>query len=338
MEKMAKEVVTDARWFPLRFDVQTEEFHFAFIEAEDHMQIAFLQEMRSQSRNTRVVARSEMHGFSIDAAPLHLILHSGLGGSTLLARALSQPGVITTLQEPPILTDIIAYGLKKSPAETQQLLSEVTQLLSRPLSPGEAVGCKVSAIGNGLGVDMAHDNAQSQILCLQSPLEEMLSSFAGRGLEGRMAARKLLIGLRNSHMLAFDLTDKELAAFTDLQLAALAWLSMQKMMIEAAAKLGAKRVASITTDQLLQKPGEVLSAIARHFRLKFDVEGRIESGVLGRHAKTGEPFDARRRAERLSERLRIHGTEIEPIAIWARKAADAAGIALELPFSLFPLA
>jgi hypothetical protein len=334
MDTPVEQIVADARWFPLRFDVQRDEFHFAFIPAETHRELAFLRDLRPSMTDTRVVARSALRGSSPGGSALHLILHSGLGGSTLLARALAQPGIVTTLQEPPILTDVIAYGLKTSATQMQLLLSEVTRLVSRPLSPGETVACKVSAIGNGLGADMAAIHPGSQIICLESPLEEMLSSFAARGLEGRMAARKLLIGIRNSRMLAFNVSDKELGEYTDLQLAALAWLSMQKMMIGAAAALGSERVASIRSEQLMQHPRETLAAVAKHFRLNLDAGQRVESGIFERHAKTGEAFDARARAERNAERLRVHGAEIEPVAMWARKVAETIGIAWGLPYPL----
>ena len=67
-------------------------------------------------------------------APLHVILHSGLGGSTLLARALAQPGVVTTLKEPPILTDMVAFGLRNPEAQARGLLRLASALLSRPFA------------------------------------------------------------------------------------------------------------------------------------------------------------------------------------------------------------
>ena len=52
----------------------------------------------------------------------------------MLARALAQPRVATSLQEPPILTDVIAHGLAHLPDDNQRLLGEVTGLLSRPVA------------------------------------------------------------------------------------------------------------------------------------------------------------------------------------------------------------
>ena len=328
----AGETLADARWFPLRFDEQSEELHFAFIPADVHRQIAFLRDVRPPK--TRIIHRSALREAGDAAADLHVILHSGLGGSTLLARALAQPGVATALQEPPILTDVIAYGLTRPSSKIESLLGQVIRLFRRPFSAGEAVVCKMSNVGDGLGASIATIHSTSQILCLQTPLDEMLSSFASRGIEGRFAARKLFTSMRNARMHAIDLSDRELVEHTDLQLAALGWLSMQKIMVDAAALLGAERVGSILTGQLMDETRDVLGAVASHFRLNLDVEARMAEGIFDRHSKTGEPFNAQQRVERVAARLRTHGGEIEPVVEWTRKVAEATGIAWDLPHLL----
>ena len=334
VDDLAKSTVADARWFPLRFNVQTREFHFAFIPAEVHREIAFLKDVKPGPADMRALPWSAVSSASIRGLELHLILHSGLGGSTLLARALGQPGVAAALQEPPILTDAIAFGLFNSSAESKVLLDDVTRLLSRPLSAGEATLCKMNSISNGLGASMAAVHSGSQILCLQTQLEEMLASFASRGIEGRIAGRKLLIGIRNSRMLPLELSEKELAEHTDLQLTALSWLSMRKAMLDAAARFGPERVRSIRSERLIEDPGTALAAISRHLRLNLDVDKCLASGIFDRHAKTGEPFSAKRRTERIAETLRVHGEEIEPTVNWTRKVAKATGIAWDLPYPL----
>jgi hypothetical protein len=271
----------------------------------------------------------------VETAPLHFILHSGLGGSTLVARALGQSGVAVPLQEPPILTDVIAYGRNRSPAEARQLLIEVTQLLARPWSRGEAIICKLSGIGNGLAQAMGAIDRSSQLLCLQNPLDQLLAAFASRGVGGRMAGRQLALGIRNSRMFAFQMSDRELLDYTDFQMAALAWMSIQKIMIAAAEALGPTRVASITSEDLMRDTAGSLAAISSHFGLTLDIDACIASGTFSRHAKTGEPFDPRLRAEQLAETLQLHSREIEPVASWARKLAEATGIAWELPCPLF---
>jgi hypothetical protein len=267
-------------------------------------------------------------------ADLHFILHLGFGGSTLLGKLLAQPGVAIILQEPPVLTDIVVHGSRNDARQRAQLLNETTQLLSRPIGDGVALICKLTHVGNALAAPMAKLQPTSQILCLQTPMEEMLLSLALRGLGGRISARQIFLAIHDATMSVVRMNDRDLAEHTDLHLGALAWLSMQKMMLDAANRLGPQRVGSIVTEQLMQDTRETVSAAAKHFRLDLDVDDRLAAGLMERHAKTGEPFDAQRRAERVADGLRTHSAEIEPVVKWARKIADKAGIAWDLPHPL----
>jgi len=330
-DSQTADTLADPRWFPLHFDAASANYHFAFVPAEVHRELAFLRDLKADATDIRIVPRGAVAELRGTRAPLHLILHSGLGGSTLVARALAQPGVAVALQEPPILTDVILYGRNKAAAEAERLLSDVAGLFARPFSPGEAIVCKLSGIGNGVARAMAAADERSQLLCLQNPLEQLLASFASRGIGGRMAARQLAIGIRNSRLFAFPMSDAELLDCTDFQMAALAWLSIQKMMVDAADALGPVRVASVTSDELMRDTAATIAAIAAHFRLSLDAEACVASGILARHAKSGAQFDPAARAQQLAETLRIHAAEIEPVVSWARQVADRTQIAWALP-------
>ena len=332
-QSAAEETIADARWFPLRFDPEREEYHFAFIPAEAQREVAFLSDVKPDTSEMRVVARSEIAGVPLDSAPLHLILHFGLGGSTFVARALGQPGVAVPLQEPPILSDVIAFGAKSSPVETRELVSEVAGLLARPFAAGEAIVCKLSGVGNGVARLIGAARPDSRLICLANPLEQMLASLAARGVGGRMAGRQLLLGLRNSRMMAFELTDQQLLDYTDLQLAGLAWLSLQKMMLATANELGG-RLASISSERVRRDAAGAIAAIAAHLGLSLDVDAGVASSVFSRHSKSGEPFDPQQRADAIAEALRVHAQEIEAIMSWARRVAEVTGIALDPPCPL----
>jgi hypothetical protein len=327
-----QETVDDPRWFPLRFDANGGNYHFALIPAELHREIAFLRDVKPAQSDVRVIPRSAISTLSPTGAPLHLIMHSGLGGSTFLARTLAQAGVAVPLQEPPILTDVIGYGLRRSAADANGLLAQVSQLLARPFAAGEAVVCKLSGIANGLALRIAVFRPNSRLICLENPLEHLLASFASRGASGRMAGRQQLLGLRNSRMMAFEMTDRQLLDHTDFQLAALAWLSIQKLMLAAAEALGPARVRSISTEELMRDPVAALSAVSTHLGLALDADAVVAKGHLGRHAKSGAPFDAKARVQKIEEALRMHGPEIEAVVGWARKVAETTGIAWDLPY------
>jgi hypothetical protein len=322
------ELLADARWFPLRYDVASDAVIFAWIPQETHRALTFISDYRPTE--IRAVPRATLEPPS-GTAPLHIIVHSGLGGSTLLARALAEPGVVTTLKEPPILTDVVAFSLQSAGDETRGLLRQVASLLARSFVGGEAVVCKMSSVGNGLAAAIGEIRADTRILCLQTPLDQFLASLTAKGAEGRAGARRLFVGLRNSRMTCVTLSHAELQNHSDLQLAALAWLSIQKMILDAAWAFGPERVRSLDSNELLNNPPGSLRAIADHFRLSLDVEARLASGVFSRHAKTGEPFDTRKRATALSKTLQDHGSEIFPIVEWAREASKAIGLAWGLP-------
>jgi hypothetical protein len=280
------------------------------------------------------VPQAEVSAASFAEAPLHVILHSGLGGSTLLARALAQPGVVTTLKEPPILTDMVAFGLRNPEAQTRGLLGLASALLSRPFAPGDTIVCKMSSIGNGLSRPIAELRQDTRVLCLQTPLEQFLASLAAKGAEGRSGARRLFVGLQNARMTFAQLDESEMRSRSDLELAALAWLSIQQMIGDAGDHFGPDRVASLSTDELLDDLAKSLGAISRHFGIALDVKARLASGVLSRHAKTGEPYDAQKRVDTLAATLRLHGSEIGRVMEWAREVAAANGIASDLPHPL----
>ena len=328
MDKLAEETVADGRWFPLRF--RADHFYFAFVPAERHRETSFLIHLQPPPDDMRAISRSALEETMPERTDLHFILHLGFGGSTLLGRILAQQGTAITLQEPPVLTDIVKNG-GGAPA---RLLQQTTSLLSRPISSGEANICKVTHVGNALAAEMAEVHPSSQILCLQTPMDEMLLSLALRGHEGRISGRKIAVSISDSNLGIGRLGDRDLAEHTDLQLAALACLSMQKMMVDAALRLGSQRAGSITTGQLMQKTAETVGAVARHFRLNLDVGARLSGGVLDRHSKTGEPFNAERRAARIADGLRTHRSEIEPVVDWAREIAERARIPWDLPYPL----
>jgi len=334
MIQQAAETVSNACWFPYRYNLGSDEIVFASISPETHRALTFLADARLAADQTRVLPRSALNLARSPSSPLHLIVHSGLGGSTLLARALAEPGVVTTFKEPPVLTDIVAFGLHASEAETRALIGDIAALLSRPFTPGEQLVCKMSSIGNGLAAAIAEIRADTKILYLRTPLELMLASLASRGAEGRAAGRKLYVGLQNARMTTGVLDDAELAGQGDLQLAALAWLSIQRMIGKLGERFGPSRVRSLASEAFLARPRESLEGIAEHFGLSLDVEARLASGVFNRHAKTGAPFDAKSRARALGQTLVAHADEIGAIVKWTRKAAEGSGIALGPPHPL----
>ena len=334
MDPLIAETLADGRWLAWRYDAAADEIHFARAPEDIREAANFLSELRPSGDQMRAFPRSTVAAAPVTEAPLHFIVHSGLGGSTLLARALDEPGIVTTLKEPPILTDVVAFALTAPHAEVEKLCSLVARLLARPITPGEAVIVKMNSVGNGLAVAMAAERPRSGVLCLRTPLDAMLSSLARRGLEGRLAGRKLFIGMRNARLAELGFSGKQLFEQSDLQLAALSWVAVQRLITNTAAQLGPDRTCSISSEQLFERPRDSLTAIARHFGIELGVDQRLASGIFEQHAKTGEAFDSHARDKTTADTLAVHGDEIRPIVEWAQKVAQAQGIAWDLPYPI----
>jgi hypothetical protein len=328
----ASEIVADPRWFAYRYDVQRDELQFAWLPREVHRSISFLSDPEPAAAPRRIIPRQFVADLTSEQGPLHLILHSGLCGSTLLARALDQEGVVLALKEPPILTDLVRHRLSGAPNVTPgKLLGQVGGLLARPLAAGEAVVIKMSSVGNLFGPEILAQRPTSRALCLHAPLGIFLASLARKGLGGRASARKLFIGLRNSGMAELGFSEKELFEQADLQLGADAWLAIHRILAGTAAQFGPERVRSADSERLTADPATVLPALAEHFRLDLDVASIMEGQVFRSHAKSGEAFDARRRKDELSAATAAHREELETVEAWARKVAEALRIPCSLP-------
>lgn len=326
------DIIADAGWFPFRLNAGGQTVQFCPIPFEMHRAITFLSDLRPGPQDMREIPVTEIARAGIERGPLHVIQHSGMNGSTLLARVLSQSGVVNTLKEPPILRDLVALRNAEGAPELRWI---VTALLARPMAPGTATVVKLNNVGNALAGDLASYSDQSRILCMHAPLEIMLASLANRGAEGRAGARRLYEVLRQTGEGQFDgLTDQIVAGMADLQLGALGWLAMQRQLWTSANRFGEARVRSIDSETLIARPLDSLPAIAGHFGIALDIEQRAAAGVFDRHSKTGEPFNAAVRQRALAERMRQHGAEIQPIVEWTRRIAEAHRIPWELPFPL----
>ena len=329
---MSNAILSDPRWFPFRYNAALEQILFVWIPYETHRAITFLSDLRPQPDQVEAVALKDINPDRIATGPIHYIQHSGMNGSTFLARVLSQWGVVNTLKEPLIIRDLV---LQRSSPAAPTLLRVVTALLARPFTPGMTTIVKLSNIGNGMAGDMVALAGGSRLLCMHAPVEVMLGSLASRGAPGREASRRLFDVLRSAGAADFDgITDADVGSMGDLQRGALAWLAMQRQIWDNAKRFGAQRLRSIDSETLIANPAASIPAIGDHLGFKLDIEQRIAAGVFDRHSKTGEPFSPEMRQRSLEERKRRFGPEIDPIAEWTRKIAAAENIPWELPFPL----
>ena len=315
-----------------RYDESADAFHFVRLDRETRRNATFLtDEYLPDELGPTVVARSDMPGAREENAPLHYIFHSGFCCSTLLARALDQPGVSTSLSEPTVLRDMSGYRQRANDdARVTEILEQTLDLLARPFETGEAVIAKPACTVNGLADSLLSMRADSRALFLYAPIRLFLNSIARKGITGRLWGRELFITTRKTAHVDLGFDDEQLFGQTDLQIAGLAWLAQNRIYETLLVDYGSDRIASLDSETFLAERVGSLTRIGRLFGLDMDgarAQAIADSAVFQRHSKFGEDFDVSKRQAEQAEGETAHADEIEKVAVWV----ETVGRGLNIP-------
>lgn len=230
------------------------------------------------------------------AGPLHFIFHTAFCCSTLLTRALDQPGVSMGLKEPSVLAAFAQRRAKGRIALAAIGALETTlNLLSRPLLPNETQIVKPSNTYNALIPQMLGLRPDAKAILLYSPLNSFLRAIVRRGPEGRVYARELYQALAVSMPLEIGFSGEQLLLQTDLQIAAHAWL-MQIACFQSLVTHYPDRVRTLNSETFLADPETGFVKLCAFLNLDLDAAARsatLNGPVFREHAKQpGLPFSA----------------------------------------------
>ncbi|HEV2569043.1 hypothetical protein [Sphingomonas sp.] len=337
MTGLQKKVVRDGDWLAHRYDEQLDAIQFLQVSRQVRDRATFLTDQHLPAGlPLQVLPRRDVAAEAKrQQAPLHMIFHSAFCCSTLLARAFDIPGMSGSLKEPVLLNDVVGFRRRGAASrDVAELLDHSLALLARPLRSGEAVVVKPSNVINGLArLSLALRPGMRAVL-LHAPLPLFITSVAKKGLEGRAWVRDLVAGYRLDGLIErFGMDGEALFRLSDLQVAALGWLAQQAAFATLVRDLGADRVRTISSEELLDEPAEALAQVSRLFELGLseDQARKIAEGpVFARDAKTGSTFGRADRNSEYAEATSAHREEIEMVAEWARVVAERNGIPLKL--------
>ncbi len=262
---------------------------------------------------------------------LHFLFHSAFCASTLLARALSVPGVAMGLSEPTILNDVVGFRRRGAPpAAVARTADLALRLLGRPFAPGEAVIVKPSNILNPLAELLLALQGQGRALFLFAPLETFLISVARKGLHCRAWVRELLEGYLQDNFIQLGFAPEDYFRLTDLQVAAVGWLAQHQHFTALSAKLG-NRIASLDADLLTGRPEAAIAAVAAHYGLDLDASAVASGPAFQRNSKNGTVYSPAARSSDYEAARNAHGEEIGMVVTWARAVAANVGLELDGP-------
>ena len=323
------EVLASSDWLAHRYDEAQDLFHFCHIPWADRAPIPFLSDDALHSYQDRHQIAAQQIDPKSSGAPLHFIFHSAFCASTLLAKALAA-GPVSSLSEPQLLNDMIgALRRGMPPTEVARALDQALALLARPMADTAMVVLKPSNLVNHLAQAMLMLRPESRAVFLFAPLDVFLGSVARKGLWCRLWVRELLDYQRQLGMVPFGFSDADYFRLTDLQVAAIGWLSQHHMFDQLCTGPLGSRIYRLDSEQLTDPQGTHLTAIAEHFGLSAaDARAIAASPDLSRHSKFGHAFSAEDRQKERAAAQAAHADEIEKVAHWAREVARTIGLTL----------
>lgn len=334
-----RQLVEDAEYLAHRYDEQADAFRFIHVPRDLHRSSTFITDEHLPNVDQfELVPRAELPDIEKEAASVHFIFHSAYCCSTMLTRAFDIPGVSMGLKEPVLLNDMI--GWSRRGADKHQLLKVLDQslnLLGRPLGEDHTVVIKPSNICTPLAIPILKMRPQASALLLYAPLDSFLKSIAKKEMWGRIWVRDVLIGVLKDGYAVGDFTIDRLLQLTDLQVAAIGWLSQHAVFNNIINVIGRDRVKTLDSDSFLADQSGAMRGLNRLFKLELDdadLAEILDGPAFNSHSKlkrgAGEPFDADKRALEQQKMLEIHGAEIDMVTKWTKVVAESHNIPLQL--------
>jgi len=330
------EIIGDGRWLAHRYDETNDSIQFRLVPRELQRDMTFLTDFEIGDAPLAVYSRSDCleEVRKREFATPRMIFHSAFCCSTLLARALDIPGVSFGLKEPQILNDVAGLQARRAdPRQTAAAMDIALLLLARPLGQGEINVIKPSTVVNPLIPLIMAMRPRIRGLLLHAPLETFLGSVARKEVEGRAWVRELMWKfIQTGQASRFGLSEEELYRQTDLQVAAVGWLTQHALFAEAASQ--SEGLRALDSETLMSRPFECLAALGDLLGLEFDPAAVANGPAFRTHSKDRSDYSARERQEERERGMALHAREIEMVMEWARQMAQHAGISLELPAPL----
>lgn len=324
-------ILGDAEWLPHRYDEAQDVFRFRHLPRDVQQSVTFLtDEHLDRSQQEVTIAASSIDRTALPAGPVHFVFHSAYCCSTLAARMFDAPGYAMGLKEPVVLNDIVGWRRRGAqPQKVAATLDTALALLARPLEGDGAVVVKPSNIVNSLAPAILGLRPQARAILLYAPIGDFLASIAVKGLWGRRWVRQALFGQMQDGVLAQQFSPAEMFELTDLQVAALGWLSHHEIYRQMQQRFGSERVVICDSQSLLAEPEKTVEKFFGHFELHptRDERAAIASGpAFTRNSKDQSAYSRDDRERQIAATREANSDEIAKVAEWVGAVAEGIGV------------
>jgi hypothetical protein len=334
-EPSVHDVALDPQWLPHTYDLEGAQLTSVFVPRAARSELMFLSDEHFAGKFPKATFPATAVAAEANAAPrapIHFIFHTSFCCSTLLAKALDLPGVSAALKEPDVLINLANRLIRSDDPANRQRLELVLRLLERPPAAGETVIVKPTNFANRLLDPILTQRPDARAILLYSDVETFLRSLLKRGMWGRITGRKLYSQLAGWSPLDFGFGAGELLEQTDVQIAALAWLTQIHHFDAIAKAFGPERVEVLDSADFIADPATALQKAQALFGLKLeqaDIEKIVHGPVFSKHSKFSErDYSAEAREQDHKAVTDAHADELSMIIQWIKAVAAHVGAPL----------
>ncbi len=333
-------ILSSGRYLAHRYNETNDCFRFIDLPLAQHRKLTFItDEHLPKNIPFGEVPASSIPVSELPTVPIHFIFHSAYCCSTMLARAFDIPGISMGLKEPVLLNDLVGWRRRKAdPGRLVHIADLGLSLLSRPFTSESAIIIKPSNLVTPLAPGLMKLRPDAHALLLYAPIESYLQSITKKGLWGRRWVREALIHAAKDGFLVGGFSTEELLGLTDLQVAALGWLSQHQIFNTMVKEFGVERIKILDSDTLLANQHDVFVRLVEHFELHLDADiiAQVLAGpAFTTHSKSKTQFNANDRSQEQQAMQLAHGEEIDLVCQWCVAVAEQQGINLDISAKLF---
>lgn len=244
-------------------------------------------------------------------------------GSTLLSRALDQPGTSLVIREPFTLRQFAAVPTSTDPAvrkDRSRALATLWYLLGRQYQGSEAVLLKNNVPVNFSLQEIMQLSPQVRGVLLYSTIEDYLAA-ALKSSQRRLWAQHVVRELAPRIRALDGFASLQLETLTAAQSIAVLWLA-QIQCYQAALQQNSA-LNTLWCEDLYQHPAAALQACAGELNLDFseaDISRIVASELFTRHAKLPEQqYSEQQRRQELQSLHDKYKAEIEQVLAWCER-------------------
>lgn len=328
------DVIINPEWLPHTYNVDGQSLTFVEVSRAARSQLRFLFDEHFNDNFTKTIVPFEAIVTAIDPAPrapIHFVFHTSFCGSSLLARALEMPGIVSAMREPAILINLANRLISSNDQANADRLELALRLLERPFLPGESVITKQSNFANRLIDPALRARPASRAVLLYSDLDTYLISLLKRGMWGRILGRKLFNNLTRWAPLKLEFEAAEILELTDMQVASLAWL-MHIHQFGILAKEFGPRIMLLESSQMFAAPAATLHQVMSFFQLgrtEQEAEAVAAGPIFAKHSKFSDRDYSVEERQRDSEQVeKANSEEISMVIKWLESYAAHHDISL----------